>query len=449
MRATTALILAILTLTSPDSRASLHPQDGPHAEIRVAIEDDSVRWTLGLNLAFIDEMVEPSRESLQGVSPTERDALSRRFEAYLLEHVRVRIDGEPVTPTLESFQLHADPDPSLVVLFPNMGMRALIRGVAVLVFPATATPGAVELTWPTYPDDRAAAERENTAEPPRMVLEAQLRAEGTMKIVRFSEAAPTVTWHRGWDDAGRFEPVPNPPEPTPARRVPALSIATMAAGGIALLWAGVARVRRRAWFAPLMGVVICAALAWALSGVLLVDIPGPEHADPPAATEVEAAFLPLHANLYKAFDYTAESDVYDSLARSVEGPLLADLYTQVRASLVQAEQGGMLGIVTGLHPGELEVLEISQAPLANTQVAQATLRHTWTVDGTVYHWGHSHTRQMLYEGEYTITALPRGWRITGNRIISQTRLDPGEYAGEGQAPANVDDLLRSVGGDDI
>jgi len=445
LRAVPALILAVLCLTPPDSRAAAHPQDGPHVELRIAVEDDAVRWTIGLNLAFIDEMLPPAREALDHLSEAERDALVERLGETLREGVRVSIDEEPVRPILDSIELHADPDPSLVVLFPKMGMRALVRCVAVLVYPTHAPPDNVELTWPTFPDDLAAAEFEGAARPPPMVLEAQLRAEGTMKIVRFSRADPAVVWHRGWDEAGRFEPVPAPPQPIRPLRVSALTIAMGAAALIALGWLGVALARRREWFAPLMGVVIAGSLAWTLSGVLLLDLPVSPRPAPPTDDEVRAAFLPLHANLYRAFDYTAESDVYDSLARSVEGPLLHELYTQVRASLVQAEQGGMLGLVTGLHPGELSVERSAYVPRADTLVAEATVRHTWTVDGTVYHWGHSHTRQIRYEGEYTLTATPDAWRLTSNRILSQTRLDPPAP----ESAPGVEDLLRAVGGQDI
>ncbi len=442
MRAALALILALLTLAATHSRAALHPQDGPHVEIRIAIEDDAVRWTSGLNLAFIDEMIEPSRESLQHLTDDEQDALLRRLEAYLVENIRVSIDGEPVRPRVESLDLHADPDPSLVVLFPKMGMRALIRGVAVLAFDTDTPPETVDLTWPTFPEDRVAAEFEQAEQTPLMVLEAQLRAEGTMKIVRFSEADPTVTWHRGWDDAARFTPVPDPPERVQTTRVPALSLAAGAAALASLAWSLASVARGRGWFAPLMTTVIFAAAAVASTGVARVPIPGSAPPQKLDDAEIERAFLALHDNMYKAFDYTAESDVYDSLARSVEGPLLAELYTQVRASLVQAEQGGMLGIVTGIHPGPIEVLGDEDTPAGDMS---ATLAHTWTIDGTVYHWGHSHTRQIEYEGEYTITALPQGWRITDHRILSQTRLDPGAD----ESPEGVEDLLRAVGGDDI
>ncbi|MEZ6243236.1 MAG: hypothetical protein R3B57_09345 [Phycisphaerales bacterium] len=446
MRACFALILAVITLTSPNSRADLlHPQDGPHVELRISVEDDAVRWTVGANLAFIDEMIPPARESLQSVSEGERGPLLEQLEAVLREQVKVSLDGEGVTPTIDSIQLYADPDPSLVVLFPKNGMRALIRCVAVLVYPTDHPPETVDLTWPTYPADMAAAEFEASADPPKMVLEAQLRAEGTMKLVRFSEADPTVTWRRGWDEAGRFEPVPDAPPPIHPVRVSAITLGLAIVVLFTLAWFVVALARRREWFAPLMGAVIAGALAWALSGLVLIDLPMSNHAKPPTDDQVRAAFLPMHANLYRAFDYTAESDVYDSLARTVEGPLLQELYTQVRSSLIQAEQGGMVGLVTGLHPGDLEVVRAEYVPKGDALVAQAVVRHTWTVDGTVYHWGHSHTRQIQYQGEYTLTALPDGWRLTANRILSQTRLDPGANP----TPPAVEDLLRSVGGEDI
>ena len=53
------------------------------------------------------------------------------------------------------------------------------------------------------------------------------------------------------------------------------------------------------------------------------------------------------------------------------------------------------------------------------------VRHRWQVAGTVYHWGHAHTRVIEYDAEYVVTALEEGWRLTGQKMLEQWRIDPG------------------------
>ena len=110
--------------------------------------------------------------------------------------------------------------------------------------------------------------------------------------------------------------VPAPPAPQP--RVPGW--ATLAVGAFVLSFGAAALARRSPRQALLVGVV---------SGAVVIVIRPSTPAllalgsRAPAALEpVEAArtFEALQANVYRAFDYEAESAVYDALARSVAAP---------------------------------------------------------------------------------------------------------------------------------
>ena len=147
----------------------------------------------------------------------------------------------------------------------------------------------------------------------------------------------------------------------------------------------------------------------------------------PSNEAVTTIFEPLHGNLYKAFDHGSEQEIYDALERSVSGPLLKDLYTQVYNSLVQAEQGGMLGIITGVEPQDLDVQAIA---VDEDGRARIDVLHRWQVEGTVYHWGHSHTRVHEYEAVYTLAGLAEGWRIVAQKMQQQRRLDDDGLAPE-------------------
>jgi len=414
-----------------------------------------VRFGVGLNLAFMDDAFDTSREAPSEVSDTERVRILQAFERYLRDEVRVVIDGVGVTPDVAAKHMFADPDPGMVALFPRTGMRGLIRAVAVLNYPAPQPPEKVEITWPTYPVDNLALEVEGAPKDgsePLMFLEALLQAEGREELVVFSAEEPTVTWHSAEaDPASIYADVPPPPEPDPPVRVPALSIA---AGVVGVCAAGFGAVRLArgdpSALRPAAAALACALASIALRDVAHAAVPGTGgKVDLPTAREARSVFEPLHTNLYRAFDYTDESDVYDALARSVKGGLLEELYEQVYQSLVQAEQGGKLGVITGVEPQDLEIERVWSPDGLDAPRAVFTARHRWRVDGTVYHWGHSHTRTHEYDAEYDVAATGGGWRIADQRMLSQRRLDVGTPTDAAATPASVQELLESVGGGDF
>lgn len=431
-------------LMLPGGFARAHPQDGPHADLRAAIEPDGVRWSIGVNLAFLDDVLGVHREALDRFSEGEREALRARFERFLLEDVRVSIDGEAALPRLENVRLDLDPDPQMVVLYPKMGMRALMRCSAVVVFDADAMPEDVDLTWPGYPIDQLAAEIEPENEV-RMVLEGQVRAEGVVEMVRFSDADPTAHWSAG-GIAARFLPTPSVPELASGSRVGSVSLGMAGVTLIGVVWLIAALVRGKGRALPLVVLVVSAGTGYAARGVAPIKAPwGGTSVELPGDEFCGQVFRPLHLNMYRSFDYTDESDVYDALAGSVEGPLLEALYAQIYGSLVQAEQGGMLGIITGVEPMELTIESVGLADRDGEQVIVFEALHRWRVDGTVYHWGHSHTRTIEYLARYEVAGLDEGWRFVGHEVLEQTRLDPGEE----EPPTDVESILESLGTDDI
>jgi hypothetical protein len=142
-------------------------------------------------------------------------------------------------------------------------------------------------------------------------------------------------------------------------------------------------------------------------------------ADLPTAEEAEAIFVPLHANVYRAFDYTAESDIYDALARSVDGVLLDELYEQVYRGLIQQEQGGAVSRVQEVRPMQVEIGSIGKIPEDGRLGFSVHAR--WQIDGRVTHWGHSHDRTNEYAARYAVVQTEQGWRIGGSQILeSQT-----------------------------
>ena len=133
------------------------------------------------------------------------------------------------------------------------------------------------------------------------------------------------------------------------------------------------------------------------------------------ATELMQSLL---KNVYRAFDFRREEDVYDKLAVSVSGDLLSDVYLQNRKSFAVQRAGGAQAKVK-----EVEILEVAMQPHPDRPLA-LTFKSTWTALGTVGHWGHVHMRKNQYEAILTVEPVDGVWKITGLEMIEEKRIDP-------------------------
>jgi hypothetical protein len=426
---------------------SLHPQDGPHADLRVAIEGRQVRFSVGVNLAFLDETIDVPREALNELSEAESERVLEVLRGYLIKQAPCIINGDRVEPAFERLEMFTHPDPGMMAIFPKMGARALIRATVVMRFDAPSEIETVELTWPAYPYDLLAEEMEQaSAVRARMYFEAVLTANGKTEPARFTHAEPTLRWSRS--DTETADPLRDLPAPVIADASEGSVFTRIVVIALVLTLAGaVVTAKKNAKLARTLGAAGLLAAATLVYQVAVA--PGLRPPPPPLLTESEAerVLLALHERLYRAFDYTAESDIYDHLAFAIEGDLLGELYEQIRLSLLQAEEEMKVGVVTGLEPIETSVLEIDDA--GEDPVGRGFLmRHRWRVDGTVYHWGHSHTRAHIYEADYRVRYTQDGWKLTAHGLRSQQRIDPddGSLFNESES---IQEQLEDLGLPDI
>ena len=128
----------------------------------------------------------------------------------------------------------------------------------------------------------------------------------------------------------------------------------------------------------------------------------------------EAVAESLLRNVYRAFDYHSESDIYDALARSVQGDLLADLYLKIKQGLIMQEQGGAVARVQ-----EVKVLKTEEAGQSERGFVERVI---WQVQGTVEHWGHIHTRINEYSADLKIESAGASWKITALNVARQSQV---------------------------
>jgi hypothetical protein len=136
--------------------------------------------------------------------------------------------------------------------------------------------------------------------------------------------------------------------------------------------------------------------------------------------EVQAKQLltTLLKNIYRAFDFREEQDVYDKLALSVDGDLLADIYLQNRRSFAIQQAGGAQAKIK-----EVQVDQAVPKRLEDSTLGYA-IKGRWTAMGSVGHWGHTHIRRNLYEAIVRVEAVGGNWKITDLNLLEEKRIDP-------------------------
>ncbi len=124
----------------------------------------------------------------------------------------------------------------------------------------------------------------------------------------------------------------------------------------------------------------------------------------------------LLQNIYRAFDFREEEDVYDKLALSVEGELLADVYIQNRKSFAVKKAGGAQAKVK-----EVAVEAVTVRPVPGNR-RSLELEATWSAKGSVGHWGHIHTRMNKYQALLTLEPVDGAWKLTSLDILQEERV---------------------------
>lgn len=427
------LFAGILGFWSPPAGAETrHPQDGPHVDVRLFVEEEEVVVRLEMNLVFLDEMIDFSREDPNRISSIEWPALQPLLEAEFTNGNAVTIDGTRVEPVLESLQIN-NPDLRLLPLFPYSGERGLRKIRFELHYPvADPPPSSVSFEWDTYPPNILV----DFDDPPPLAIAAELDAEGIRTPLVFSTVERGFTWHAlGGDIDSRLLAVPTSPSTEPTT-FPALAIGLFLVGG-AIVAIAVITTRSRGNTGPVL-VASVIEMPFIIGGAacLVLDVGairiggGPVL---PSTVEAESIFQPLHANVYRAFDYVEERDIYDALARSAEGEFLETLYRTIFRDLVMQEEGGAVARVTAVRPLSIEVTDVGVvADEDGVERPVFNARCRWQVDGVVSHWGHAHSRTNEYLADWSVHEGPEGWRLAGAEILEQDRV--AESSTDGSTP---------------
>jgi hypothetical protein len=328
------------------------------------------------------------------IIPVELQAeLKRRAAEFLREHMPVRIDERTIAPELERIHfLERSLRTSRVIEPPEpLEVHAAVLGV-IFVYPIEGLPQRVTMDWdlwdariqqvPVSAVDQAGP-LPGFLEPDWRVLEwKNFLKHPELPRLRVLQAPPGRlaywTWRLRW-----------------------IVGAALLAGLLVSLRAAPSR----------RGVPLAARAALLVIGLGALWWSGSARISDERARELVSGLL---HNVYRAFDFRDEEQIYDVLARSVEGKLLTQTYLETRRGLELAGQGGARARVK-----DIELVEISAQPAAGGGFRADA---AWNVAGSVGHWGHVHQRANHYRARLHVRPTEAGWRLSELEILDERRL---------------------------
>jgi hypothetical protein len=169
------------------------------------------------------------------------------------------------------------------------------------------------------------------------------------------------------------------------------------------------------------GVVLCSAalIIGASFGYVAGQIPVGEYFAAKAAPSEEKTRQILRGlllNVYRSFSYGYDEAVYDQMAKSVSGDLLATVYLQARNAMQVDEDGGKAQAFVD----RLDIRELDS--ITKTDGEGFSVVASWDVYGSVNHWEHIHYRCNAYQAKLTLIPEGKYWKITGFELLDEKRI---------------------------
>jgi len=323
--------------------------------------------------------------------------LQMRIVEFLAAHLNLTIDGQPVDPEFDRVNFLRRTLRTSTVITPPEELDAVSATLGVIyVAPTDGLPEEASITWDLFTDriQRIPAAATDEAGPLRFFLVPD----------------DNVLWWKNF--------LKNPTMPTLVEITPPPSLGLRLVG-----WAGWFFLAVLAAIFVRVGVDLLQGRGLAKGGLvtLLVfmllaggafAVSLPNRVTDERSEEIVAGLL---HNVYRAFDFRGEENIYDVLDQSVSGDLLTEIYLETRRGLELASQGGARAKVK-----EIEMLEVEPRRVRGEQGFVA--RALWNVAGSVGHWGHIHTRTNQYEAELTVQPVDGAWKVTDMEILQEERL---------------------------
>ena len=361
----------------------------------IYVEPFEVRKEIIVRPADIQRRYDLGLAGVETITPQMQDEVKQGIVKYLEHYFQLSIDGQAVEATIDRVNFLARSLRSSVVV-DGQDIPLLPSTVGVIyVVPTQGLPHEVEMEWDLFTErmQLIPASTVDQAGPLPVFLDPDFNILRWENFLKFPEL-PTLT------DIRR-----------PPSAVQILSrwgqwvFGAIAALALFMVFRTFQEQRKLQTGAAVVLLVATALAGWSMKtwdDVRLND-----------ARLKELAGGLLH-NIYRAFDYRGEEQIYDVLAHSVTGNLLNDVYLEVRKGLELANQGG-----AQVKVKNIEMLEARQVG-ENDDGFLVEAR--WNVAGSVGHWGHIHQRTNSYHATLTLQDIDGVWKLTGLDILEEERL---------------------------
>ena len=382
----------------------VHGEPVPIAQSYLYLEPFSARVEVLFDLPTMLVRLGNSHAADSPMTAADQEAVRTAAANLARDWCRIKADGDGVGGELSSVAfVKGKPGATLPMKADEVVTPQDLMIGLVWEFGIGGAPKQVEVFWSGFADP--------LEEMPMTVFVAN-----SAEPLLFTKKLSMVRW---LNDKGHF-PRPKPLAEVPKLRMPDVYLVPMAmivwvtVGLVIYIWMEVKRFKFPGGFVPFLaawgiGVVISYNL-----GVVPIQDPFSEKSPPvTTAQQAEQVLLPLLKNVYRAFDYHKETEVYDRLARSIDGELLRTLYLQTIQALTLEGQEG-----TRAKVNDLTVTVDKITP----QVVGFLAEGEWTALGTVGHWGHQHQRVNRYKARLTVVPVGEEWKVRAMEVLEERRL---------------------------
>jgi hypothetical protein len=386
------------TAQRPENWQALQAKRAAEQEARLGIEsysgvysyiyltDEGLRHELLMPLLDLEEWLPIPRAHPAQLSVEEQKALIARLEELFHGEQGVEINGRSVSAMVQrvqyfglealDFAVAAEPKP--------ISMYQGRVGI-ILDYPSAQSPTQVRMPWSRFT--------------PRM---ASLRSmlflwDEAVGEYFFTPDHPEWSWVGAGVSPYRFDlPIPRKYAPVFYQHI---GFITLVAPLTWLAWAGWWRRTTQTLLASVSVVITFILAAGSMKMVHTM----------PSFSECDTVARALIHQTYVAVNERSEDAVYDTLALSVRGNLLDELYNEIVSGLILEEQGGAKA-----HVDRVRIQNAGPAAIEALPQGWARFDATcaWTARGTVEHWGHIHRRENAYKARLSIASNQQGWRIT-------------------------------------
>lgn len=362
----------------------------------IYIEPFEVRKEIIVRPKDLQRWVDLGLDSLDTIPAGMQGDIKLKVAGFLAQHHPVSINGERVAGELDRVHFLERTLRSSRIIEPpqDLDINSAVMGV-IFAYPIRRLPDTVTLHWDLW-DERI----------DRVPVSAVDEAGPFVGYVDRDD--PDVIWRN-------FLTNPTVPALTVIEPPPSHALVLLASWRWALVVLAVAPVvwlivqlqRSRNIHRPVAAVLVTAGLsigAFKVSDAVEIN-----------DVRSTAVVTGLLKNVYHAFDFRLEDDIYDVLNHSVDGDLLTDIYLEMQRGLVLANQGGARA--------KVKTIDLKQLDTNPRSDGDGFIAHTtWVVTGTVGHWGHVHQRANRYRADLLIEPIDGVWKLTAMDVQEEERL---------------------------